>query len=89
VERARLERFHREDTPDEKRESGFSAVVHWAAVLRQVHLAEIVAGQLEQRGHGVEILDGDAVRNNLTKGLGFSKEDRDENIRRIIQSRRG
>ncbi|MGH2415551.1 MAG: adenylyl-sulfate kinase, partial [Microcystaceae cyanobacterium] len=31
----------------------------------------------------VEVLDGDIVRQNLTKGLGFSKEDRDENIRRI------
>jgi adenylylsulfate kinase len=31
----------------------------------------------------VEILDGDVVRQNLTKGLGFSKEDRDENIRRV------
>ncbi len=31
----------------------------------------------------LEVLDGDIVRTNLTKGLGFSKEDRDENIRRI------
>ena len=35
------------------------------------------------RGHRVEILDGDEVRTNLSKGLGFSKEDRDINIRRI------
>jgi adenylylsulfate kinase len=34
-------------------------------------------------GHKVESLDGDVVRQNLTKGLGFSKPDRDENIRRI------
>src|SRR5215469_10729739 len=46
-------------------------------------LAELVAKELEQRGRGVEILDGDVVRTKLTKGLGFSKEDRDENIRRI------
>jgi adenylyl-sulfate kinase len=46
-------------------------------------LAELVAKELERRGRGVEILDGDVVRTNLTKGLGFSKEDRDENIRRI------
>jgi adenylyl-sulfate kinase len=46
-------------------------------------LAELVAKDLERRGRGVEILDGDVVRTNLTKGLGFSKEDRDENIRRI------
>jgi adenylyl-sulfate kinase len=46
-------------------------------------LAQIVAKELEGRGRGVEILDGDIVRTHLTKGLGFSKEDRDENIRRI------
>jgi adenylylsulfate kinase len=46
-------------------------------------LAEFVAKELEARGRGVEILDGDLVRANLTRGLGFGKEDRDENIRRI------
>ncbi len=46
-------------------------------------LAQLVAKELERRGRGVEILDGDTVRTHLTKGLGFSKEDRDENIRRI------
>lgn len=38
---------------------------------------------LRERGVKVEILDGDIVRTNLSKGLGFSKEDRDTNIRRI------
>ncbi len=38
---------------------------------------------LRGRGYRVEPLDGDVVRQNLTKGLGFSKADRDENIRRI------
>jgi adenylyl-sulfate kinase len=46
-------------------------------------LAEIVAKELEQRGRLVDVLDGDVVRTHLTKGLGFSKEDRDTNIRRI------
>ncbi len=46
-------------------------------------LAEVVARELKQRGCSVEILDGDIVRTRLGKGLGFSKEDRDENIRRI------
>jgi adenylyl-sulfate kinase len=46
-------------------------------------LAELVKGELEARGRTVDILDGDVVRTHLTKGLGFSKEDRDENIRRI------
>ncbi|MBW4654501.1 MAG: adenylyl-sulfate kinase [Kaiparowitsia implicata GSE-PSE-MK54-09C] len=42
-----------------------------------------VEQQLRHRGLKVEVLDGDIVRQYLTKGLGFSKEDRDENIRRI------
>jgi adenylyl-sulfate kinase len=46
-------------------------------------LANLLAEELRQRGHRVEILDGDEVRTNLSKGLGFSKEDRDINIRRI------
>jgi adenylylsulfate kinase len=46
-------------------------------------LARIVGGELRVRGLGVEVLDGDVVRTHLCKGLGFSKEDRDENIRRI------
>ena len=46
-------------------------------------LANLAAKQLRERGHRVEILDGDEVRTNLSKGLGFSKEDRDTNIRRI------
>ena len=45
--------------------------------------SRIVAQILRDRGKKVEILDGDVVRMNLSKGLGFSKEDRDINIRRI------
>lgn len=51
--------------------SGKSTVAH--------HVAQI----LEERGRAVEILDGDEVRRHLSKGLGFSKEDRDTNVRRI------
>lgn len=46
-------------------------------------LANMVAEELRRRAYRVEILDGDEVRTNLSKGLGFSKEDRDTNIRRI------
>jgi adenylylsulfate kinase len=46
-------------------------------------ISEIVAPALRDRGFKVEVLDGDVVRTNLSKGLGFSKEDRDINIRRI------
>ncbi|MDX6517493.1 MAG: sulfate adenylyltransferase [Gaiellaceae bacterium] len=46
-------------------------------------IAEIVRPELERRGLKVESLDGDEVREHLSKGLGFSKEDRDTNIERI------
>ena len=46
-------------------------------------LAEAIAPRLRQMGRKVEVLDGDEVRTNLSKGLGFSKADRDTNIRRI------
>ncbi|CAG0992352.1 adenylylsulfate kinase [Planctomycetaceae bacterium] len=46
-------------------------------------LADLVADKLAQVGVPREVLDGDVVRTNLSKGLGFSKEDRDTNIRRI------
>jgi adenylylsulfate kinase len=46
-------------------------------------IARELEKQLLARGVKVEILDGDIVRTNLSKGLGFSKEDRDINIRRI------
>jgi adenylylsulfate kinase len=46
-------------------------------------IAELVRPELERRGRKVEWLDGDEVREHLSKGLGFSKEDRDTNIDRI------
>jgi adenylylsulfate kinase len=46
-------------------------------------VAQVVEEKLLDAGVPVEILDGDVVRENLSKGLGFSKEDRDTNIRRI------
>jgi len=46
-------------------------------------IAELVGPELEERGLTVEYLDGDVVRTHLSKGLGFSKEDRDTNIERI------
>ena len=46
-------------------------------------LTDAVLPQLRERGVKIEVLDGDEVRTNLSKGLGFSKEDRDANIRRI------
>ena len=46
-------------------------------------ISQIVSDELRRRGLRVEVLDGDVVRTHLSKGLGFSKEDRDTNIRRI------
>lgn len=46
-------------------------------------LAAALVAELRERGLRLEVLDGDEVRTNLSKGLGFSKEDRDTNIRRI------
>ena len=46
-------------------------------------IAHVLEDKLRAAGVPVEILDGDVVRENLSKGLGFSKEDRDTNIRRI------
>jgi adenylyl-sulfate kinase len=46
-------------------------------------LARRIEEVLLERGMNVEVLDGDEVRENLSKGLGFSKEDRDTNVRRI------
>ncbi len=46
-------------------------------------ISELVQKELTARRNRLEILDGDVIRENLSKGLGFSKEDRDTNIRRI------
>ena|ERR1700683_3536858 len=46
-------------------------------------LSQLLAGRLRAQDAKVELPDGDVIRTNLSKGLGFSKKDRDENIRRI------
>src|SRR5687768_16091062 len=46
-------------------------------------ISQIIYERLKAEGMKVELLDGDVVRTNLSKGLGFSREDRDTNIRRI------
>ena len=46
-------------------------------------ISSLLERRLREAGAKVEVLDGDVVRTHLSKGLGFSKEDRDENIRRI------
>jgi adenylyl-sulfate kinase len=46
-------------------------------------LTELLAAEFKRRNYKVEVLDGDIVRTNLSRGLSFSKEDRDINVRRI------
>src|SRR2546426_12762976 len=46
-------------------------------------ITNVLVRELRRRGSKLEVLDGDIVRQNLSKGLGFSKEDRDTNIRRV------
>jgi adenylyl-sulfate kinase len=66
--------------PDEK---GFTLWFTGLSGAGKTTISEIVEKELRDRGSRVEVLDGDVVRENLSKGLGFSKEDRDTNIRRI------
>jgi adenylyl-sulfate kinase len=63
-----------------------SGVVLWFTGLSgagKSTIAELVGRELEAGGAAVEYLDGDVVREHLSKGLGFSKEDRDANVERI------
>jgi adenylylsulfate kinase len=69
-----------------KAASGGSGFTLWFTGLSgagKTTIAELVRPELERRGRLVEWLDGDEVREHLSKGLGFSKEDRDTNIDRI------
>jgi adenylylsulfate kinase len=64
-------------------EKGFTLWFTGLSGAGKTTISEIVETQLRERSSRVEVLDGDIVRENLSKGLGFSKEDRDTNIRRI------
>ncbi len=46
-------------------------------------IAQALVKELQMQARAVELLDGDVIRTNLSKGLGFSKEDRDTNVRRV------
>ena len=63
--------------------SGFVVWLTGLSAAGKSTIAGLVASELEERGVLVDRLDGDVVRTHLTKGLGFSKEDRDTNIERI------
>jgi adenylylsulfate kinase len=72
---------HREDSGAMAK--GFTVWLTGLSGAGKSTIAAELARQLREREIGVEVLDGDVVRTNLSKGLGFSKEDRDTNIRRI------
>lgn len=65
------------------RRKGFTLWLTGLSGAGKTTLAVLLATELRARGVRIEVLDGDEVRTNLSKGLGFSKEDRDTNIRRI------
>jgi adenylyl-sulfate kinase len=64
-------------------EKGFTLWFTGLSGAGKTTISGILEKELRARGSKLEILDGDIVRENLSKGLGFSKEDRDTNIRRI------
>jgi adenylyl-sulfate kinase len=64
-------------------ERGFTVWFTGLSCSGKTTVSKKVAEDLLKRGLKVEVLDGDVVRTNLSKGLGFSKEDRDTNIKRI------
>jgi len=66
-----------------KDQRGFTAWFTGLPCSGKTTIADVVAERLTERGCRVERLDGDIVRKGLTSDLGFSKEDRDENIKRV------
>ncbi len=62
---------------------GFTAWFTGIPCSGKTTIADRVAEILRENGHRVERLDGDIIRKGLTSDLGFSKEDRDENIKRV------
>lgn len=64
-------------------ESGFTVWFTGLSGSGKSTISDSLVAELQRRKSRIEVLDGDVVRENLSKGLGFSKEDRDTNIRRI------
>jgi adenylylsulfate kinase len=74
---------HEHPESDRRREGGFTLWFTGLSGSGKSTIAHLVGPELDRRGLVVEYLDGDTVRTHLSKGLGFSKEDRDTNIERI------
>ena len=79
------EHIHAHEHPesDRVRGGGFTLWFTGLSGSGKSTIAHLVGPELDRRGCVVEYLDGDTVRTRLSKGLGFSKEDRDTNIERI------
>jgi adenylylsulfate kinase len=79
------EHIHAHEHPesDRVREGGFTLWFTGLSGSGKSTIAHVIGPELDRRGCVVEYLDGDSVRTHLSKGLGFSKEDRDTNIERI------
>ena len=74
---------HEHPESDRLRPGGFTVWFTGLSGSGKSTIAHVVGPELDRRGLIVEYLDGDTVRQRLSKGLGFSKEDRDANIERI------
>jgi adenylylsulfate kinase len=74
---------HEHPESDRVRGGGFTLWFTGLSGSGKSTIAHLVGPELDRRGLLVEYLDGDTVRTHLSKGLGFSKEDRDTNIERI------
>ena len=70
-------------TPPSHKSRGFTIWLTGMSGAGKSTVAARLESALRGRGLRVEVLDGDVVRTHLTKGLSFSREDRDENIRRV------
>jgi adenylyl-sulfate kinase len=74
---------HEHPESDRVREGGFTLWFTGLSGSGKSTIAHVIGPELDRRGLVIEYLDGDTVRTRLSKGLGFSKEDRDTNIERI------
>ena len=74
---------HEHPESDRKRDGGFTLWFTGLSGSGKTTIAHLVGPALDERGHVVEYLDGDVVRTHLSKGLGFSKQDRDAHIERV------
>jgi len=74
---------HEHPESDRTRGGGFTLWFTGLSGSGKTTIAHLIGPALDARGFIVEYLDGDTVRTHLSKGLGFSKEDRDTNIERI------